>query len=114
MTTGGVEGAGTEIVSCETVDELSSMLVCQLRMESDRYTSGFEPVVLSCRLLHSALRSASLRGKYCDVVVCLECSRSPDERLAVELMLRTAWLNLWTGGVILDIVIIVVVLRSRD
>lgn len=79
-------------------------------MGIDGITSDFEPVVFNCRLLHSALRSASLRGKYCDV--CLECSRSPDERLAVELMLRIAWLNLWTGGVILDIVIVLFV--SRD
>lgn len=80
-------------------------------MGMDGVTSDFEPVVFNCRLLHSALSSASLRGKYCDV--CLEWSRTPVERLAVELMLRIAWLNLWTGGVILDIVIIVVVLKRE-
>lgn len=75
-------------------------------------TSDFEPVLFNCRLLHSPFNSASLRGKYRDV--CRECSRRPEERAAVELMLRIAWLNLWMGGVILDIVICCCVGRWRE
>jgi hypothetical protein len=68
MTAGGVEAAGTEIVGCETVDELFLLLVMmELAMGRDGSTSDFKPVVFNCRLLHSAFRSASLRGKYCDV-----------------------------------------------
>ena len=72
MTARGVETAGTNIVGSETVDELFffCMLIVGLKMGIETLTSDFEPAVFNCLLLHSALRSAILRGKYCDA--CLE------------------------------------------
>lgn len=82
-------------------------------MEWPKDTSALLPVAFSFRCLHSALRSFRLRGKYRDARAWESRRLEGRPAFALELILRTAWANLVTGGVTLDMMLGVVEMLER-
>jgi len=103
MTTRSMKTArGDKIVGCKALDKLLNFSKMSGTSEKWYLTSALVPVVFNCRLLHSAFRSDLGRGNQADALAW-ESSR-PDGRpaFALEVILRTVYVSLITGGVTLD------------